>query len=189
MRVLTGLMVGIWAVLGAGGLATAALYDRGGGLIYDDGLVITWLQDADYANTSGYVASLPLSDDRNGRMHWGEAMAWAESLEYGGYDDWRLPEVGEMDFMYHTNGVTGSNMSPFQNLKPNSYASATVYNDDQIYDFNFRNGIQNTPGKTTWFYAWAVRDGDSPAPVPVPATMLLLGSGLVGLGALRKKMR
>ena len=29
--------------------ATAALYDRGNGLIYDDVLDITWLQDANYA--------------------------------------------------------------------------------------------------------------------------------------------
>ena len=35
--------------------ANAALYDRGNGLIYDDVLDITWLQDANYAKTSGYV--------------------------------------------------------------------------------------------------------------------------------------
>ncbi|NNF16437.1 MAG: hypothetical protein HKN70_06795 [Gammaproteobacteria bacterium] len=32
---------------------TAALHDRGNGLIYDDVLDITWLQDANYALTSG----------------------------------------------------------------------------------------------------------------------------------------
>jgi hypothetical protein len=26
-------------------------------------------------------------------MIWSQAMAWAEGLEYGGYDDWRLPRV------------------------------------------------------------------------------------------------
>ena len=30
----------------------AALWDRGGGLIYDDVFDITWLQDANYAKTS-----------------------------------------------------------------------------------------------------------------------------------------
>ena len=30
----------------------AALYDRGNGLIYDDVLDITWLQDANYAKTT-----------------------------------------------------------------------------------------------------------------------------------------
>jgi hypothetical protein len=35
-------------------IASATLWDRGGGLIYDDFLKITWLQDANYAKTSGY---------------------------------------------------------------------------------------------------------------------------------------
>ncbi|MDP2823739.1 MAG: hypothetical protein Q8O52_13825, partial [Sulfuritalea sp.] len=43
------------ALLAAGllssGVAQAALNDRGGGLIYDDVLNITWLADANYAAT------------------------------------------------------------------------------------------------------------------------------------------
>ncbi|ARN72638.1 VPLPA-CTERM sorting domain-containing protein [Oceanicoccus sagamiensis] len=62
--------------------ANAALYDRGNGMIYDDTLDITWLQDANYAQTSGY--------DADGRMTWDDANAWADQLNYGGFDDWRL---------------------------------------------------------------------------------------------------
>lgn len=65
------------------GPANATLIDRGGGLIYDDFLDITWLQDANYSYTSGY--------DEDGRMDWYDAMAWAESLTFGGYENWRLP--------------------------------------------------------------------------------------------------
>ena len=66
-------------------LADAALVDRGGGLIYDTTLNITWLQDANYAKTSGY--------DSDGRMRWPTAKAWADSLSFGGYNDWRLPTI------------------------------------------------------------------------------------------------
>jgi len=66
-----------------------ALYDRGNGLIYDDVLDITWLQDANYAQTSGY--------DSDGRMHWSQAKAWAAELSYGGYDNWRLPSANLMN--------------------------------------------------------------------------------------------
>ena len=69
--------------------ATAALYDRGNGLIYDDVLDITWLQDANYAQTSGY--------DSDGRMHWLQAKAWAAQLSYDGHDDWRLPSANLMN--------------------------------------------------------------------------------------------
>jgi hypothetical protein len=59
----------------------AELFDRGNGMIYDDDLDITWLQDA---NPIGWVS-------------WDTANAWAESLVYGGFDDWRLPYTPQMD--------------------------------------------------------------------------------------------
>ena len=62
--------------------ASASLIVRDGGMVYDDVLDITWLQDANYAKTSGY--------DANGLMTWDESITWADSLVYGGYDDWRL---------------------------------------------------------------------------------------------------
>ena len=41
------------------GASQAALIDRGGGLIYDDVKNVTWLQDTQYARTSGYSAERP----------------------------------------------------------------------------------------------------------------------------------
>ena len=72
------------------GAAQAALIDRGGGLIYDTDLNVTWLKDANYAQTSGY--------DADGRMTWGQSMTWADNLGYYDsvrgvtYTDWRLPD-------------------------------------------------------------------------------------------------
>jgi hypothetical protein len=65
--------------------ANAALYDRGNGLIYDDILKVTWLQDASYAKTSG--------DHISPWMSWNDATAWVDQLTYLGYTDWRLPKV------------------------------------------------------------------------------------------------
>jgi hypothetical protein len=71
------------AGIGVAGSASATLIDRGGGLIYDNVLNITWLQDANYAKTSGF--------DADGLMNWVDATAWAAGLAFGGFDDWRLP--------------------------------------------------------------------------------------------------
>ena len=77
------------AVMGLAGNASATLFDRGGGLIYDDVLNITWLQDANYAQTSGF--------DADGLMNWDNAKAWAAGLSYFDsvrnvtWTDWRLP--------------------------------------------------------------------------------------------------
>jgi len=76
-------------LLGAAFTGEATLIDRGNGLIYDPCLDITWLADANYAQTSGY--------DADGRMNWSQAMAWADQLVYAGYDNWRLPSTLQPD--------------------------------------------------------------------------------------------
>ena len=66
-------------------LSYAALYDRGNGLIYDSVLNITWLQDAQYAQTSGY--------DGDGIFNWNDAETWVNQLNYMGVTGWRLPTL------------------------------------------------------------------------------------------------
>ena len=85
-------MAGITAAgLLTSGAAQALLIDRGGGLIYDNVLNLTWLKDANYAMTSGY--------DADGRMTWDTTTAWAAGLSYYDsvrnvtFDDWRLPTL------------------------------------------------------------------------------------------------
>lgn len=89
------------------GTAPAALIDRGGGLIYDTDLNITWLQDANYAKTSGY--------DADGKMTWFQATAWTDQLVYGGFDNWRLPSTVQPDATCNPqfDGGPGHGMQPY----------------------------------------------------------------------------
>lgn len=114
--------VGVFVVCGlTTPSAQAALIDRGGGMIYDDVLDITWLQDANYAYTSGY-------DPRGGRMSWENAMEWAENLVYGGFENWRLPTVRPVGSEFNTeisnNGTTDSG---YGNKSPNSEMAYMYY--------------------------------------------------------------
>ncbi len=68
--------------------ASATLIDRGNGLLYDTVLNVTWLQDANYAKTSGYAATGV--DLATGTMTWAAANTWAAQLNVGGLSDWRL---------------------------------------------------------------------------------------------------
>lgn len=190
------------------GTAQAALIDRGGGLIYDDVLNITWLQDANYAHTSGY--------DADGVMTWNNAMLWASQLSYGGFDDWRLPKTIQPDAscshqygggLGYFSGCTGSelghlfnvalggnsgesiltthnaDLNKFDNVHANFYWSETEYSNqlNQAWNFNMGNGYQYADYKfDTFRYSWAVRDGDViAASIPEPETY---GMFLAGLG-------
>jgi hypothetical protein len=124
---------------------------------YDTVQNITWLTDANYAQTSGY--------DADGAMNWHEAQNWVVELnssQYLGVSDWRLPKVidpyyvcqagapgnppdcgrdidttsGEMAYMYFDNlgniGYPNSgwglvNTGPFSNLSSLTYWYSTEY--------------------------------------------------------------
>ncbi len=186
--------------LSLSGAAQATLYDRGNGMIYDSVLDITWLQDANYAKTSGY--------DSDGLMTWGAANTWAQGLNYGGYNDWRLPGFtgvttcsgyncndSELSVMFYDNMaatatdsiLTGSNTSNLiliQNLHPSHYWTGVKYAPRPSYGawgFATRGGSQYNYNTKRALYAWAVRDGDV-NPVPVPAAFWLFGTGLLALG-------
>ncbi len=83
--------------------AQADLIDRGGGMIYDTELNITWLQDWNYAKTSNYGFGSPAWHPM-GKMNWNTATVWARDLEYGGFSDWRLPTMVDT-------GTPGCNIS------------------------------------------------------------------------------
>jgi hypothetical protein len=81
----------LMVLLGLNPLAQATLWDRGGGLVYDDVLNITWLQDANYAATNTFGVS---GINADGTMNWDTTQSWVDAMnstKYLGYNDWRLP--------------------------------------------------------------------------------------------------
>ena len=190
----------------------AALYDRGNGLIYDDVLNITWMQDANYAQTSGY--------DADGEMTWADANTWADQLSYGGFDDWRLASAGnapafgynvttgELNHMFYNNlGNTENNSIlgnvSFTDATPGGGTESFLNVQSDVYDFYWYGeelapytdlawafgtniGLQGQASKLDIGYSWAVRAGDV-STVPVPAAAWLFGSALAGLLVARRK--
>jgi len=194
--------------------AQAALFDRGNGLIYDQDRDITWLADANHAQTSGF--------DSDGLMSWATATAWAGGLVYQGYDDWRLPTTllpdptcggqsgdntgfnctgSELGHLFYSElGATAShsilsgsntaNLAMFSNIQSFVYWSGTEFasNTPDAWFFDARQGYQSVVHKGSELYAWAVRSGDVAA-VPIPGAVWLFGSGLLGLLELRRAKR
>lgn len=155
-------------------VSSAELIDRGGGLIYDTGRDITWLQDANYAKTSGY--------DDDGLMYLRDATNFINKLRdesYLGYNDWfmgigisegELPNVfeGEVNYygyldeilhssLYYNDGVTFNATSPFINLQGGQYGYFSAdywingsgypnYSGSYLFKFYFENGRTHLTG-------------------------------------------
>lgn len=189
--------------------ANAALVDNGNGTISDTITNLMWLQDANYAQTSGY--------DSDGKMTWANAMDWASNLVYAGYDNWRLPTTlvpdnscgygdpsestgycsgSELGNLYFNENITPWEQTPFYNVKDGTYWSSTDYPSvpSAAYHLSFGlggsvwgGGWQDSKAKVNSTYAWAVRDITV---VPEPISSLLFVTGgilLAGRRYLRRK--
>jgi hypothetical protein len=89
VKVINAVIAGVLVL--ALGNAQAALIDRGGGLIYDDVLNVTWLQDANYAKSNSFGVS---GINSNGSMSWYTAQVYIGALNSAshlGYNSWRMP--------------------------------------------------------------------------------------------------
>lgn len=171
--------------------ANAALVDNGDGTVTDTDTNLMWLQDANYAVTSGYVA---------GGTDWYTATTWADQLIFAGYDDWRLPSAdsdcgfsynctnSEMGHIYYTelsNPAEGPrvNDGDFYNIQT-AYYTSTGAGPNVIYGFYTDIGWQGQLGKTgDDGYAWAVRV----VPEPISSTLFLIGGATLGFRQWRKR--
>jgi hypothetical protein len=122
--------------------ANAVLVSRAGGLAYyDTGTDLTWVADANLAQTSGY--------DADGKMTWTAAVAWTASLNaqnaglgYLGKNDWRLPTVTDTGTSGCNFAFTGTDCGYNVDLATGEMAR-------MFYSTLGNTGLYNTSGVAT----------------------------------------
>jgi hypothetical protein len=207
-RIIWAIAVGV-GLIGLGAPTHAALFERPKGLIYDDVLDITWVQDANLWGQTGA---------------WDQAVAWAASLEYAGYDDWRLAAISvaaglptgatnsvvdcrfateavcrdnELGYMFFQNlkGTIGDDLTGDQTvgtvkllgIQADYWSSTQLASDSAVArGFDFDSGFQDVDLKINLYAAWAVRAGDI-VNVPLPASLPLLFFGFAGMLFVRRR--
>lgn len=177
---------------------------------YDTVLNITWLADANYAQTTGhtsaanggvepdsvYDSTIKWTDSR---MGWDAAQSWATNLTVYGINGWRLPTVigprtTELQHLFYATmgnviydktsafyDYDATNTGPFKNVGGYYYWSDAVSHiDDSVVTFGPGTGFAPSWPKDFASHAWAVRSGDIAA-VPEPESLALVGVGLAAL--------
>jgi hypothetical protein len=128
-------------------------------------------ETVDDASSAGYH----ITTSEMGYLHYVE-------LKNNGMDD--TDGTCQPDFGLENTGV-------FSGFWSRTYYSGTEYGDDTSDEwvFNFVTGAQTHQDKSNSYSSLAVHPGVVVSAVPVPGTLLLLATGLAGIGAFRRGRR
>jgi len=187
-------------------------HNNGNGLIYDVTNNITWLQNADYFDA---VDNLPFTFGQAQNFVYGGVLG--NYAGYSGWRFPHINELQSIGMRFGTNhpatafdpfinvlvqgynyippplGVYYSSQgyisdSPYLGYAPGTNSPCTDCFDAYNFSYYGVNHV-DTSNSNLLMFVWPVLDGNigAPAAVPEPSTMLLLGSGLLGLWGARKK--
>jgi hypothetical protein len=181
------------------GEQNAALWDRGGGLIYDDVLDLTFLDDATEMHWLD-----PAKPSRTVALNYVENLQYYDPIRDVIWDDWRMPKItninvtsssmetvveSELSYLYYNEfSKNPFDPSPFENLPEATYwlgSGGFGHPAPGIWAFQFTTGLHAGQDPYDYHYVLPVRTGD----VPIPSTVWLLGSGLVALLGFGKKFK
>ena len=129
----------------------ARFTDNGDGTITDNATGLMWAKDGNGAGCNS-----------GAKIAWSAAITWAEGLTFATHDDWRLPNVKELQSIVDYGTSTPAiNTTYFPNTQFNYYWSSTTFTTLSFIAWyvDFLGGYVNGTSKPTTIYVRAVRGG------------------------------
>jgi hypothetical protein len=119
-------------------------------------------------NTNGTVTDpstgLMWQQESAGPMSWEEALNYCEGLTLGGYNDWRLPNINELQSLVdYTIYGPAIDTTAFPDTMSSNYWSSTThaYGTSSAWCVSFSSGLVFYYDKSFSYYVRAVRGGQS----------------------------
>lgn len=130
-------------------------------ILTDEATGLMWIRNHTLVNGSGVGAGGNVNISAG--MNWATALSRCNSLSYGGYDDWRLPNIHELYSISDLGAVAAPyiNTTAFPGTSSTIYWSSTTRPGDGGYALYvyFSTGYMNTTSKTDSYLVRAVRGG------------------------------
>jgi hypothetical protein len=129
--------------------------DNGDGTVTDHCTGLMWQKDTADVNGDGQFVNNNRDD-----ASWCDALAYCENLSFAGHNDWRLPNVRELQGIVDYGRINPS-IDPAFDALSSVYWSSTSYadNPDSAWVVYFGYGAVSYDGKAGSFYVLAVRSG------------------------------
>ena len=98
--------------------------------VFNSLLLASLVKNGDIVKDS--VTNLMWQDSNNTSIQksWIDAINYCENLTLGGYSDWRLPNIVELESIIDRNKINFALSSIFENVSFNLYWSSTTYSHD-----------------------------------------------------------
>ena len=131
---------------------------------YQKGVTPSYTRDDTKEIVTDNITGLMWQDDADASSvtkNWSDAKTYCENLTLGGYTDWRLPSIDELegivDFEHYNPAIDPT----FQHVTSYFYWSSTTYavRTDYAWIVNFGSGYSDGGGKTRTSYVRCVRAG------------------------------
>src|SRR4030095_14070418 len=118
--------------------------DNGDGTVTDHCTGLMWQKDTADTNGDGQTP-----DDGSDALPWCAALAYCENLSFAGHDDWRLPNVRELESIVDYGGVRSSIDPVFGALSSVYWSSTTIAGNPPIaWHVDFVSGDVSRGGIT-----------------------------------------